>query len=249
MKAKTKKNWIIGYEITLVFLALASVLFIWTENPVLLAINRYVWIIFFTDVLIRFIAAEKKWQYIKKNPIDIIAALPLDAIFQTARIVRLFRVLRFFAVSRKYLGTLFSIIKTNGLDLVLSVSFILVFGAAIVVKEFEPTITTYMDGVWWSVVTTTTVGYGDISPETGIGRMVAIVLMLVGIGLIGMITSSITTFFLTDGVKKDEKVEFIQKQLDHFNDLSDQDVERLIAMLHEMKGKDSGASEKESELE
>ncbi|PBB06998.1 potassium channel family protein [Salimicrobium humidisoli] len=237
MKAKTKKNWIIGYEITLVFLALASVLFIWTENPVLLAINRYVWIIFFTDVLIRFIAAEKKWQYIKKNPIDIIAALPLDAIFQTARIVRLFRVLRFFAVSRKYLGTLFSIIKTNGLDLVLSVSFILVFGAAIVVKEFEPTITTYMDGVWWSVVTTTTVGYGDISPETGIGRMVAIVLMLVGIGLIGMITSSITTFFLTDGVKKDERVEFIQKQLDHFNDLSDQDVERLIAMLHEMKKK------------
>ncbi|WP_102335323.1 potassium channel family protein [Salimicrobium jeotgali] len=249
MKAKTKKNWIIGYEITLVFLALASVLFIWTENPVLLAINRYVWIIFFTDVLIRFIAAEKKWQYIKKNPIDIIAALPLDAIFQTARIVRLFRVLRFFAVSRKYLGTLFSIIKTNGLDLVLSVSFILVFGAAIVVKEFEPTITTYMDGVWWSVVTTTTVGYGDISPETGIGRMVAIVLMLVGIGLIGMITSSITTFFLTDGVKKDEKVEFIQKQLDHFNDLSDQDVERLIAMLEEMKGRDSGASEKESERE
>ncbi|AKG03515.1 ion transporter [Salimicrobium jeotgali] len=249
MKAKTKKNWIIGYEITLVFLALASVLFIWTENPILLAINRYVWIIFFTDVLIRFIAAEKKWQYIKKNPIDIIAALPLDAIFQTARIVRLFRVLRFFAVSRKYLGTLFSIIKTNGLDLVLSVSFILVFGAAIVVKEFEPTITTYMDGVWWSVVTTTTVGYGDISPETGIGRMVAIVLMLVGIGLIGMITSSITTFFLTDGVKKDERVEFIQKQLDHFNDLSDQDVERLIAMLEEMKGKDSGASEKESELE
>lgn len=235
MNERTKREWTLAYEITLVTLAFLSVLFIWTENPVLMVIDRFVWLAFFIDVLVRFIAAEKKVEYVKRNPFDIIAAIPLDAIFQTARIVRLFRVLRFFAISRKYLGTAYSIIKTNGLDLVLSVAFVLIFGAAIVVKEIEPSITTYMDGVWWSVVTTTTVGYGDISPETGMGRIVAVVLMLVGIGLIGMITSSITTFFLKNETQKDESVVFIQKQLDRFDELSDKEVNRLIAMLEEMK--------------
>lgn len=49
--------------------------------------------------------------------------------------------------------------------------------------------------LWWSITTSTTVGYGDISPSTAIGKLAAIVDMLVGIGLIGMLTSSITNFF------------------------------------------------------
>ncbi|WP_347862841.1 potassium channel family protein [Salimicrobium sp. PL1-032A] len=183
----------------------------------------------------RFTRAEQKWGYVKKNPFDIIAAIPLDAIFQTARVVRLFRVLRFFAISRKYLGTVRSIIKTNGLDLVLTATFILIFGAAIIVKEVEPNMTTYLDGVWWALVTTTTVGYGDISPETGTGRIVAVILMFVGIGLIGMITSSITTFFLKGKEEKDETIVFIQKQLDRFEELSDKEVNRLIVLMEEMK--------------
>lgn len=150
MNEKTKQKWALAYEITLVTLAFISVLFIWTDNIVLLLIDRFIWLAFFTDVLIRFTRAEQKWGYVKKNPFDIIAAIPLDAIFQTARVVRLFRVLRFFAISRKYLGTVRSIIKTNGLDLVLTATFILIFGAAIIVKEVEPNMTTYLDGVWWA---------------------------------------------------------------------------------------------------
>ncbi|SDJ35986.1 potassium channel family protein [Salimicrobium halophilum] len=235
MNEKTKQKWALAYEITLVSLAFISVLFIWTDNVVLMVIDRFIWLAFFIDVLIRFTRARKKMEYVKRNPFDIIAAIPLDAIFQTARIVRLFRVLRFFAITRKYLGTVRSIIKTNGLDLVLTATFVLIFGAAIIVKEVEPNMTTYLDGVWWALVTTTTVGYGDISPETGTGRIVAVILMFVGIGLIGMITSSITTFFLKGKEEKDETVVFIQKQLDRFEELSDKEVNRLIVLLEEMK--------------
>ena len=46
----------------------------------------------------------------------------------------------------------------------------------------------FSDGLWWSFVTATTVGYGDISPSTIPGRIIATVLMLVGIGLIGSLT-------------------------------------------------------------
>src|SRR5258706_10881961 len=52
------------------------------------------------------------------------------------------------------------------------------------------------DALWWAVVTTTTVGYGDVSPVTGEGRLIAVALMVVGIGFIGVFTATITSFFL-----------------------------------------------------
>jgi len=52
------------------------------------------------------------------------------------------------------------------------------------------------DALWWSVVTITTVGYGDISPETFGGRLVAMFVMLLGIGVIGMLTGIIASAFV-----------------------------------------------------
>jgi voltage-gated potassium channel len=60
------------------------------------------------------------------------------------------------------------------------------------------------DALWWAIVTTTTVGYGDVSPVTGEGRLIAVALMVVGIGFIGMFTATITSFFLTPDRTSDQ---------------------------------------------
>lgn len=66
---------------------------------------------------------------------------------------------------------------------------------------------TLSDGIWWAFVTTTTVGYGDISPATNYGRIIACVLMIVGTGLIGSLTSAITSYFMKYSNSQNEKVD------------------------------------------
>ena len=59
------------------------------------------------------------------------------------------------------------------------------------------------DGVWWAVTTMTTVGYGDIAPETNYGRVIAIAVMLVGIGFIALLTGAFAQRFLAGEVREE----------------------------------------------
>ena len=73
------------------------------------------------------------------------------------------------------------------------------------------------DAFWWAIVTATTVGYGDVSPVTTEGRLIAVALMFLGIGFIGVLTATITSFFLDTGAesrKLDDRMSRIEEKLD-----------------------------------
>ena len=101
---------------------------------------------------------------------------------------------------------------------------------------------TFADSLWWSFVTATTVGYGDISPSTNIGRIIAAILMLVGIGFVGMLTGTIATYFLSDKEKdksyKSKVIETIQQKLNDFQSLSKEDLEDMHRILLSLKDQD-----------
>ncbi len=74
-------------------------------------------------------------------------------------------------------------------------------GAGLIVAEVErgapdANIDSVPDGLWWAVSTVTTVGYGDTFPTTAIGRAFAVVLMLVGVGLFGLLAASLASFLI-----------------------------------------------------
>lgn len=230
-----KNKWNLVYEIIMVALATFSVSMIWVENQLFYYIDRIVWLIFFADVSVRFIKSKSKWGYIKQHPLDVIAIIPFDSIFQLARIARLLRALRLIAISAHFLKPFFEIIKTNGLYKVITFTAILIFISAIPIKSLEQSIESYADALWWSIVTATTVGYGDISPETTLGRMIGLILMIFGIGLMGMITGAIATYFLTDQAKENPTIEFIKKELSRYEELSEEELERLTMLMNQLR--------------
>ncbi len=66
----------------------------------------------------------------------------------------------------------------------------------------NPNIKGLDDSLWWGFVTSTTVGYGDIYPMTSIGRIIAMVVMLIGIGIFGFITASVASILVEKNLKK-----------------------------------------------
>ncbi len=104
----------------------------------------------------------------------------------------------------------------------------------------------YPDALWWAIVTVTTVGYGDRYPVSAGGRAVAVVLMLVGIGLIGVLTATVASVFVkehTDANKEEFKKghDELGQQLSVISDRIADVERRLGATSAEMASVDATA--------
>ena len=78
----------------------------------------------------------------------------------------------------------------------------------------EPAVKTFGDGVWWALVTVTTVGYGDITPLTTLGRLVAGALMFLGLGLIATVTALVSANFIRNYVDSHTNDDVLAKLAD-----------------------------------
>lgn len=228
----------------------------------LFRIELFILIIFAIDYFTRLIfISDEKLTFVKTNKADLIAIIPFSSVFRVARIARLarlgrlarltrmsrltrflrfLRVFRAAAVFNKALVGIKGIFKTNGLHLVSAFTALIVLFGAIGMYQLEGghTIDSFSDSLWWSFVTTTTVGYGDIAPVTGAGRLLASVLMVIGIGFVGMVTGTIATYFVNRAdsiVSKNDEIERIKEKLNDFNELSLNEVKQLNNKLLELK--------------
>jgi len=144
----------------------------------------------------------KKWEYIK-SPFAIIDFLAILPGFRSLRILRIFVIFRLFKVLRytKSINTFIEVLANKKFELtilLLAVGFVTFIGGA-VIYVFEahtnPKIETIFDAIYWSLITISTVGYGDITPVTDEGKVLTMVLIVVGIGFISFSTSIIASAF------------------------------------------------------
>ena len=97
-------------------------------------------------------------------------------------------------VEKRLTAALLSLTLRKAVGLIVAVATLLAVAAAFLERVLEPKVfDTFPLALWFSISTVTTVGYGDIVPESGAGRLVASVLMLTGLGLIPLITSVVVS--------------------------------------------------------
>lgn len=192
-------------------------------------IDKFILLFFWIDYIARLTRSKNKWQFVKSNVFDLLAIIPFDSVFsmfRIARTIRLLKLLKFVRIvgfAGRFKRNVAKFINTNGFIYLMSFAVVLILMSAGVYSLAENV--SYGNALWWAIVTATTVGYGDISPTTAIGRGVAIVLMFVGIGLIGTITSTVTSFFTQQQADKSD--EELNKKLTEINDKLDR-LERKL---------------------
>lgn len=174
-------------------------------SRVLHYIDNGICVVFMIDFIVRFRKAENKWKFMKWGWIDLLASIPTIDYARAGRLfrlIRLIRVIRAFRSTRHLIRDIFEnrVKGTLTSVAILAVLVLLFSSIAILEVETDPksNIKTAEDAVWWSYVTITTVGYGDKYPVTTEGRIIAAILMTVGVGLFGTFTAYVSSWFVKD---------------------------------------------------
>ena len=183
------------------------------EETTFLVLDYFIWALFAVDLIIKFSISPRRLSYLRGHWLEVLVVIV--PFFRPLRILRIF---------------IFGSRAWVGMGRLVNVDFLLVYGiglvviAATVVASVEggvgATIHSFTDALWWSFVTITTVGYGDMVPITLVGRAIAIILMLGGIAFFSGVTANLASFLVkgkdtdkTDIARLVKEVEGLRQEL------------------------------------
>lgn len=180
--------------------------------------------LFTIEYVLRLISVRRPWLYVKSffGLVDLLAVLPFYLLLVipdvqgllAIRILRLLRIFRIFKLS-EYLseaqimmGALTKSVRKITVFLYAVMMLVVVFGTLMyVVENSQAGFTSIPVSIYWAIVTLTTVGYGDISPQTPLGQFLASVIMIMGYGIIavptGIYSAELIKTYSEDKIRND----------------------------------------------
>ena len=227
----------------------------------IVAFDTILCIILLAEFFIRFFDSDNKKLFLLKNWTELIAAIPFDFlmlpfVLNLARFPKLMKVLKFIkviALFSQFFETLDIFLKKTHLDEILGFSLLVVLASTLALYLFDPSINSLFDSLWFVLSTMTTVGYGDIMPQSGAGRIIGLLILIVGVLVFSTITGAMASYFARRVLMNEEfnitenddniallkeNLSFNKENLDHVHkkvDRIDNDVDILKKELSEIK--------------
>lgn len=218
------------FDIVLFFLIVLSVILVMLESiddfddhyhNILLTLEWAVTIFFTLEYIARLISIKKPLKYVFSfyGIIDFLSTIPLYLSYilagsQVLLAVRAFRLLRIFRILKlvKFIGEasqLQAALKASRTKIAVFIYVVLILSVILgtlmyIVEGDESGFTSIPRSIYWTIVTLTTVGYGDIAPQTNLGQFIATVIMILGYGIIAVPTGIVTAEFARSNKKGDE---------------------------------------------
>jgi voltage-gated potassium channel len=203
-----------------------------TVKTVAGVLNWVIWIVFAAELATMLWVVPHKWRWLVQNPLDvmIVVLTPplLPAGLQSLRVLRLLRLVRLLKlaqVSRR-------VFSLEGLRYAALLGLLTIIGggAAFAAVEKNQNLDLW-DGVFWAVSTMTTVG-SDIQPHTTLGRIIAMSLVLVGIGFVALLTGAVAERFLAPEIH--EEISEVREEIEQEEGVIDAEEARVLAQISAM---------------
>lgn len=158
------------------------------------------WVLFAVDFVVRLALAERRGPWLLRHWYDLaVIALPV------LRPLRLLRLVTLLGGMRRSAGT---VVRGQAITHAAGWTAVLLVVSSLAVLNAErgapgASIQTWGESLWWATVTVTSVGYGDYSPVTPVGRTIAVGLMFGGIALLGVVTATLASWLLERIAERD----------------------------------------------
>ncbi len=221
------------FDVALLILILASIIIVMLDSlpdlhsqygELFYALEWIFTILFTLEYILRIICIQKPWSYVFSvlGVIDLLATIPLYLSLISVgaqsllvlRVLRLLRVFRIFKLTHFLSEMQFLSVAIKGslrkisIFIMAVVSLVIILGSIMyLVENGQNGFVSIPDSIYWAIVTITTVGYGDISPVTPLGKFVASVIMLMGYGIIAVPTGIVTTEMALAARNKKERTD------------------------------------------
>lgn len=170
-----------------------------SQHAVLIG-DWFVWLTFLLETLTLLLLVRNKGHYLLHNWMNV--AIILTGVFivwgyaPVLAVLRSLRMLLVLGLLLRISRTLTNVLRQNQLGNLLAFTLFMVVMSGVLISGFDPAIHDPWEGIWWALVTITTVGYGDVVPVSGPGKLFASLLIVLGIVVFSVLTATVSAYLI-----------------------------------------------------
>ena len=163
-----------------------------------IAFDLVVCAIMWVEFIYSYLNADDKKTYLKNNSISVLGMLPIDIIFFRAlRLIKLLQLIKLFVLARETRGNISNFLKQTYLDKIILAAIIFIFSITVLIRLVDSNIPDIFTALWYTIVSMTGTGYGDVVPATHFGKFIGMIAMIGGFLIFASITAVISSVYMS----------------------------------------------------